>query len=69
LPPNQTRLSLGLYFFEVSSALVFAFESSTFFHKLAILLVTFFFGCVGALVLGLLARPRDLEADDPGLGG
>jgi len=44
LPPSQTLLSLGLYFFELSSAFAFSLESSTFFQRLAILLVTFFFG-------------------------
>jgi hypothetical protein len=37
-------LSFGLYFFEVSSAFAFVLESSTLFHKLAILEVTFLFG-------------------------
>jgi len=40
----QTRLSLGLYFLALFSASDFCFESSTFFHRLAILLVTFFLG-------------------------
>lgn len=47
---NQTLLSLGLYFLALFSASDFCFESSTLFHKLAILLVTFFFG--GAFFAG-----------------
>jgi hypothetical protein len=42
----HTLVSLGFQRLEFSSALAFCFESSTFFHKLAILLVTFFFGGV-----------------------
>lgn len=41
---SQTLVSLGFQRFELSSDFVFCFESSTLFHKLAILLVTFFFG-------------------------
>ena len=43
-PPSQIRLSFGLYFFDPSSAFAFVLESSTRFHKLAILEVTFLFG-------------------------
>lgn len=68
-PPSQIRLSFGLYFLLLSSALALACESSTRFHRLAILLVTFFLGGWAAGLPPGLGALRGALAAEEGRGG
>ena len=63
--PSHTFFSLGLYFLEFLSASAFCLDSSTFFHKLAILLVTFFL----PVTVEVLAIVEDLRVGSTALTG
>ena len=63
--PSHTFLSLGLYFLEFLSASAFCLDSSTFFHKLAILLVTFFL----PVTVEVLVIVEDLRVGSTALTG